>query len=159
VDQDDAITVRGLVKPVDTVALSPTGGTAMIFHDASNGEDVEASSPYYNEFALTLVDLDDFFSNPLLLPGEPSAYSNSEDGEVGFFIMEDEKYLVELDYATLLPNDIDLKSDPVHIGVLPDTRLVYASQDHELGRISFYDPDTEELQTITGFELNSGIEY
>jgi hypothetical protein len=73
--------------------------------------------------------------------------------------MEDEKYLVELDYATLLPNDIDLKSDPVHIGVLPDTRLVYASQDHELGRISFYDPDTEELQTITGFELNSGIEY
>jgi DNA-binding beta-propeller fold protein YncE len=159
VDQDDAITVRGLVKPVDTIALSPTGGTALIFHDSTNGADVETSSPYYNEFALTLVDLDDFFSNPLLLPGEPSAYSNSEDGEIGFFIMEDEKYLVELDYATLLPNDIDLKSDPVHIGVLPDTRLVYASQDHELGRISFYDPDTEELQTITGFELNSGIEY
>jgi hypothetical protein len=32
------------------------------------------------------------------------------------------------------------------------------SQDHDLGRISFYDPDDDSLETLTGFELNSGIE-
>jgi hypothetical protein len=33
------------------------------------------------------------------------------------------------------------------------------SQQHDLGRISFYDPDAGALDTLTGFELNAGIEH
>ncbi len=154
----DEITVRSLVKPVDTVAVSPTGGTALVFHPKDDGEDVDPDSPFAGSYALTLIDLADFFSNPLKLPAEPIAFDSTEDGENGIFIMDGEPYLVELDYSSLLYEEVELKSEPVYIGVLPDTRVAYASQDHPLGRISFYDIDTQELQTITGFELNSGID-
>ena len=39
-----------------------------------------------------------------------------------------------------------------------DYHIAYASQAHELGRLSFYDADADTVQTITGFELNSSIE-
>ncbi len=140
------------------MAVSPTGGTALVFHDKSNGEDVASSSPFYGEHALTMIDLSDFFSNPLLLPVEPTGYANTEDGETGFFVMDGEPYLEVLHYDSLLYDEVELKSEPVHLGVLPETRTAYISQDHDLGRISFYDVDDAKLETITGFELNAGIQ-
>jgi DNA-binding beta-propeller fold protein YncE len=152
------IDVHSLVKPVDRMGVSPTGNTALIFHDDGDNADVDEDSPFYQEHAITLVDLDDFFANPLRLPAEPTVYDTTADGDLGFFIMEGQPYLEVLDFNTLLYEEVALKSVPVHIGVLPDTRTVFASQEHELGRLSFLDPDSGELQTITGFELNSGIE-
>ncbi len=156
---DDAISVHALVKPVDSMAVSPTGGTALVFHDDSNGTDVDEDSEFYDAFALTLIDLSDLFSNPLRLPAEPTAYANTDDGARGFFIMDGQPFLEVLNYDTLLYDEVELKSDPVHIGVLPDSQILYASQEHDLGRISFFDADSRQLQTITGFELNSGIEH
>lgn len=152
------IDVHSLVKPVDRMGVSPTGNTALVFHDENDNDDVDEDSPFYREHGLTLVDLDDFFANPLRLPAEPTVYDTTSDGDLGFFIMEGMPYLEVIDFNTLLYNEVELKSVPVHIGVLPDTRTVFASQEHELGRLSFLDPDSGELQTITGFELNSGIE-
>jgi hypothetical protein len=43
--------------------------------------------------------------------------------------------------------------------VLPGSTIAWVSQDHSLGRISFYDAPTGSMDTITGFELNSGIEH
>ena len=154
----DEIAVHSLVKPVSTMGITPNGGTALVFHDESNG-DVESDSAFYNEFGLTLLDLSDFFANPLLLPDEPLAYANAEDGETGYFIMAGEELLEVLHYETLLYDEIPLKSQPVHVGVLPESNTAYVNQVHDLGRLSFYDPDTEVLQTITGFELNAGIEH
>jgi hypothetical protein len=155
---DDTITVRPLVKPVSAVGVSPTGGTALIFHDKENG-DVEKTSDFYDHYALTLVELSTFFPSSLRLPAKATAFASSDDGTTGFFIMEDEPWLEVLHYDTLLYDEIELKSVPVHVGVLPDTTWAYASQEHALGRMSFYDYDNGTLQTITGFELNSGIEH
>ena len=157
--ETDVIDVYGLVKPVDTVGVSPDGRVALVFHDKSNAEGADPEDDFYNRYALTLVELDDFFPNPLLLAGEPTAYANTDDGEWGFFIMDGEPYVVALDYDQLIDHEITLKSDPVYLGVLPEGHTAYASQEHDLGRISFFDPDTGVVQTITGFELNSGIEY
>jgi hypothetical protein len=66
--------------------------------------------------------------------------------------------VVQLDFSSLLHDDIELRSPAVHLGVLPATRSIYVSQEHDLGRISFYDADSGDVQTITGFELNAGIE-
>lgn len=157
---DDSVTVRELVKPVQSMGVSPTGETALVFHPESNGADVDQDSPFYDQWALTMIDLtDDFFSNPLQLPAEPTGYAHSGDGTLGYFVMEESPFLEVLDYQTLLPEEINLPSNPVHVGVLPESTLAWVSQEHELGRISFYDPATGVLQTITGFELNSGIEH
>jgi DNA-binding beta-propeller fold protein YncE len=153
------VTVRGLVKPVVGMSVSPTGQSLLVFHTHGDAEGADTSSPYYGQWAMTLMDLGDFRANPMKLAAEPTAYAHALDGEHGFFIMDGEPYLVVLDYHTLLPEDIRLKSIPVHVGTLPDTTYAYASQEHELGRISFYDTETESLETITGFELNSEIEH
>lgn len=154
----DDVQVYGLVKPVGSVGVSPTGGTALIFHPKDNG-DIDSESEYYNHYALTMIDLGDFFANPIRLPGEPTGYANTDSGAYGYFIMDGQSYLEVLDYNTLLYEEITLKSQPAYVGVLPESETAYASQEHDLGRISFYDAETGTLQTITGFELNNGIEY
>jgi hypothetical protein len=63
-----------------------------------------------------------------------------------------------LDYQTFVPDEIELPSLPVHMGTLPDTNTVFISQEHNLGRISFFTPELGGLQTITGFELNAVVE-
>ena len=77
--------------------------------------------------------------------------------------MEGYGLLEVLPFDSLLPLTADLPSLPVWLGVLPGTDTAYVSQDHDLGRISFYDAAADSgagaLDTITGFELNSGIEH
>jgi DNA-binding beta-propeller fold protein YncE len=149
--------VRGLVKPVSNVGVSPTGETAIVFHPESNG-DTPSTSQFYNHFALSLVDLGDLFTTAYLLDGEPTSFASTPDGEIGFYTMENQPFLELLNYQTFVPTEIRLPSNPVHLGTLPDTNTAFVSQEHDLGRISFFNTDEDELQTITGFELNAAIE-
>jgi DNA-binding beta-propeller fold protein YncE len=153
----DEIDVHPAVKPITGIDMSPGGGVALLAHDADNG-DTDPDSVFYNEYAVTLVELEDFFANPIRMPAEPTEFAATADGNLGFVIMEDDASLIQLDYRTLIHDEVELKSSAVHMGVLPETRTVYVSQEHDLGRISFYDADSAALQTITGFELNSAIE-
>lgn len=153
-----AVTTRALVKPISKVEISPDGGTAVLFHPKENGEDVPTDSLFYNRYALTMVDLSDHFANPLRLSSEPMAYAHTDDGETGFVILDGEPFLEVLHYDSLLFDEIELKSTPVHLGILPSTDTAFVSQEHELGRISFYGVEADTLETITGFELNAEIE-
>ncbi len=155
----DVITERALEKPVETIAISPTGGSALIFHTQTDAADADPSSPFYGNWALTLVDLTDFRQNPILLPAEPTGYSTTTDGKYGFYLLDGYNFLEVLDFGTMLPEEITLKSPPVFVGNLPDTDIAFASQENNLGRISFYTADSGTLDTITGFELNSQIDH
>jgi len=158
------VTERSLVKPVAGVAVTPTGGSLMIFHTQDDPPDAD-QTPFTGHWALSLVDLADFRTNPLLLPAEPIGFANATSGQRGYMIMDGVDSLAVLDYRTLLADEITLHSDPVFVGVLPDLDLsdgneppAWVSQNHDLGRISFYDPDDDSVETLTGFELNSQIQ-
>lgn len=153
----DEITTVGLVKPISSLGISPDGASALIFHPLDNG-DTDPDSEFYDHHALTLVDLSDQFANPVRLEAEPIAYDNAADGKTGFVILEGAASLQVLHYDTLIHDQLSLPSNPVYLGVLPETNTAYVSQEHDLGRISFFDADTEEVRTITGFELNAAIE-
>ena len=162
-DPEYAMTVRPLVKPIESLAVTPTGDSLMVIHSDSSSAD---SDPAFDgEHALTLIDLHDFLDNPMILPGEPTAFANSLSGEVGYVIMEGIPQLTLLAYDALMHLDVELKSNPVHVGILPDTNYAFVNQEHDLGRLTFYDPvdplnvTDDVLQTITGFELNSAIEH
>jgi len=161
---NDAIQVRALVKPIKSLGVTPTGESALIFHSLEDADGADTNSPFYGEWAMTMLSLVDFRTNPLLLPAEPTGFANSSNGNYGFFIMDEQPLLEQLDYTTLLHEEIELKSNPVYVGVLPDLDptdgiepQAWASQDHDLGRISFLDPLSQAVETITGFELNSQI--
>jgi DNA-binding beta-propeller fold protein YncE len=153
----DDIVVRGLVKPVSNIGISPTSETAVIFHPQSNG-DTPSDSQFYSRYALSLVDLGDFFTSAYQLAAEPDSFASTPDGKIGFYTMKNQPYLELLNYQTFVPSEIRLPSNPVHLGTLPETNTAFISQEHDLGRISFFDTDEEVLQTITGFELNAAIE-
>ncbi|NCG20366.1 MAG: hypothetical protein GWP91_15260 [Rhodobacterales bacterium] len=161
----DEISLHGLIKPVSNVMITPDGSSMLVVHTLSDTPDADVFGPFFGHWALTTVDLTDLRSNPLQLPAQPIGFANSTSGEAGYFIMDGENYLERIDYLTLLHDEITLKSPPVYVGVLPDAdptdgveSYAWVSQEHDLGRISFYDPSTSELETITGFELNSEIE-
>ena len=157
-DRDtDSVTVRGLVKPVSSVHLSPTGDTAVLFHPLQNG-DTNPASYYYNYHALSLVDLGDMFSSSYRLSSEPDSFASTPDGQMGFYTMKNQPYLELVDYETFVPSEIQLPSNPIHLGTLPESNVAFVSQEHDLGRISFFDTLNQSLQTVTGFELNSAIE-
>ncbi len=153
------VTERSLVKPVASMGVSPTGGSLLVFHTLADAEGADETSPFFEAWALTLVDLDDFRTNPLVLDAEPKSFATTDDGRWGFFVMDGQHYLEVLDFESLLYDEIPLPSEPVHLGVLPGGTTAWVSQEHDLGRISFYQPGAGELDTITGFELNSGIEH
>jgi len=159
------MSLRGLVKPVKQVAITPTGETMLVFHTKEDVPDPDLSSPFTGRWALTMVDLTDERTNPLLLPEEPIGYANAASGDLGYFIMEGQPLLEVLHYDSLLHEEVPLKSAPVYVGVMSDDSLLdgdepsaWASQIHTLGRISFFEPDATTLETITGFELNAAIE-
>ncbi|MES2640292.1 MAG: hypothetical protein V4850_12435 [Myxococcota bacterium] len=153
------ITERSLVKPVASMGVSPTGGSLLVFHTEADAEGADGTSPFYGEWALTLIDLDDFRTNPLVLDAEPTNFATSDDGRWGFFVLDGLDYLEVLNFESLLYDEIKLPSAPVHLGVLPGGNTAWVSQEHDLGRISFYEPASASLDTITGFELNSGIDH
>jgi hypothetical protein len=161
--QADTVVERSVVKPIGSVAVDPTGQTLLVFHTLTDGPNTEPL--FAGSWALTLVALADFRSNPLLLPAEPLGFAHSTSGSKGYFAMYGEPYLEALDYTTLLHDQITLGSLPSFVGVLPDLAPddgdeppAWVSQEHPLGRISFYDADDASVETLTGFELNSGVE-
>jgi hypothetical protein len=156
--EEEDIIIRGLVKPISNVGVSPTGETAIVFHPQSNG-DTPSTSQFYNRHALSLVDMKDFFTSAYQLAAKPETFASTPDGKIGFYIMQGQPYLELLNYQTFVPTEVPLPSVPVHLGTLPDTNIAFVSQEHDLGRISFFDVDEDALKTITGFELNSAIEH
>lgn len=159
------VVTRSLEKPIDTLSITPSGDNALIFHTLDNDPDADPSSPFYGAHALTMIDLWDFRTTPVTMPDALLEYANSTEGTYAFFAMEDTPLLGVLDWSTLIADQVDLSSNPVHVGVVPDISPgdddeppAWVSQEHELGRLSFYDTDDGSLRTITGFELNSQIE-
>jgi DNA-binding beta-propeller fold protein YncE len=157
----DTLTTRRLEKPVEAVAISPDGGSALIIHtleDAPGENDI-----FTSRYALTVVDLSTWLTNPVGLQSRPIRWTTSNDGRYSMFIMENNRNVGVVDYATRLVDDLLVPSQPVHIGMMPleadpQDALGWVSQEHELGRISFIEPYSLSVETVTGFELNSNID-
>ena len=154
-----AVVERTLVKPVSTVGVVDGSGSALVFHTKQDHDDIDDESPFAGEYAMTMLTLSTGLSTPLLLAGEVVGWGASDDGRWGFAGLDGKAKLEVLDFATHLPVEVDLASAPTHVGTLPGSTLGYASMEHELGRIGFYDAATGEMDTLTGFELNSEIEH
>ena len=150
-----------LTKPIRAVAASPDGRSALIVHTL---EDAEGEDDLFTDrFALTVVDLESWITNPVMLANRPRKWTTSIDGRYSLFIMEGDRNVGVIDYETRLVDDVTVPSQPVHIGMIPldegpEQALGWVSQQHDLGRISFVQPFDLSVQTVTGFELNGDID-
>jgi DNA-binding beta-propeller fold protein YncE len=161
-DRDtDTLIERGLAKPVDAIALSPDGASALIIHTLGDAPD--QSDVFTDRHALTVVNLETWLTNPVALESRPTKWTTSNDGRYSLFLMENNRNVGVVDYQSRLVDDVLVPSVPVHVGMMPledtaEDALGWVSQEHELGRISFLQPSDLSVETVTGFELNSAIE-
>ena len=161
-DRDsDTLVERSLVKPVDAIAVSPDGGSALIVHTLSDAP--YQSDVFTDRHALTVVNLETWLTNPVALESRPTKWTTSNDGRYSLFVMENNRNVGVVDYQSRLVDDVIVPSIPVHVGMMPledtaEAALGWVSQEHELGRISFLRPNDLSVETVTGFELNSAIE-
>lgn len=153
------VTEKTLVKPVATVGAIEAKSSALVFHTEDNQNDIEDEDPFYNAWGITLLDLETMQATPLLLAGETEAWGATDDGDWAFVGLADKPLLEVLDLSSHLPYEVQLSSIPSNVGALPGRAVGYASMEHDLGRIGFYDTESGDLDTLTGFELNSEIEH
>lgn len=154
-----AVTEKTLVKPVDTVGAVKAKSSALVFHTKDDQDGIDNDSPFLNHWAITLLNLETMQATPLLLTGETEAWGATDDGDWAFVGLADEPLLEVFELGSHLPYEVSLPSVPTNVGALPGRSVGYASMEHELGRIGFYDTQTGDLDTLTGFELNSEIEH
>ena len=155
------MTERRLEKPIDSVAISPDGNSALIIHTLQDAPDED--DLFTDSWALTVIDLNTWLTNPVALANQPTSWTTSNDGRYSLFIMENNRNVGVIDYATRLVDDVLVPSLPAFIGIMPlesdpEDALGWVSQQHDLGRISFLKPFDLSVQTVTGFELNSDID-
>jgi len=155
------MTERRLEKPIDAVAISPDGNSALVIHTLADAP--EENDLFTDSYALTVIDLNTWLTNPVALANKPTAWTTSNDGRFSLFIMENNRNVGVIDYLTRLVDDVLVPSLPAYIGIMPletepEDALGWVSQEHDLGRISFLKPYDLSVQTVTGFELNSDID-
>jgi DNA-binding beta-propeller fold protein YncE len=158
----DEITLHPLNKPAQSMALTDDGASLLVIHGTANNDDGSTPEAYRGKSGLSLISLADQRTNTLALSAAISGYA--VNGAHGYAILDGRSVLEVLDYRTLLHDEIALRSPAVFVGALPQLvpggpePKAWVSQQHPLGRITFYDPASVATTTITGFELNGQIE-
>ncbi len=159
----NTLDIKRMEKPVDQVIMAPDGESVVVVHTLA--DTVGESDLYSDQYLMTIVTIRDgmFVPNAVMLEDEMAELTNFDAGNKAVFMMVDNRNVNIIDYPSRLVDDIEVPSYPVHVGVMPQEDdlpdpVAWISQDHPLGRISFADPDELTIETVTGFELNSGIE-
>ncbi len=150
-----------------TFATRQTDGeqVALIFHTKKAGS---GSNDYYElidqSYGYTVLHLSSLVQVLQLTEADPGAFTFTPDGKKGYVLVTDEAQVRKINILDLTPpsgtliSELSLGSTPTGLGVIPATGMVYVSQDHPDGRITFLSADDDSPSTITGFELNGRID-
>jgi hypothetical protein len=160
------ITPFPLEKSVRAAAFSPSGDSALIIHAKAPGSPADATS--FDElidrsFGYTLFDVATGFPKLEITSVDPGDFVFATTGPRLYLLLDGgdaegaiaEAHVVDL--ATGVVRRKSLGSPPSNVGILPDADVVFVSQRHPLGRITFMQIASTDQQTITGFDLNSRI--
>lgn len=163
--ETESIETFELRNQIRNLAISPDSKTAVAVHQAQPGQapagDPEAQ--FRHGEGITLWDLATGYRRPLGLRGEPEEIimTTDESGHPYLFIMltadnHADQGIKRIDLATHRTDFVRLPRRPMQLGVVAGQ--VFVSQEEETGRITFFDVATNEQRTVSGYELNAGIQ-
>jgi YVTN family beta-propeller protein len=144
-----------LEKSIAAVAIAPDSETAFIIHKK---QDISGEIPGSEDWE---IDQAYGYSLLKLSTGDPTLQTSQ--APVGRFAIDTQgDYLFILfrsdALGKLLPDVIPLDRPPISVGLVPEFRRVFVSQEHPDGLITFFDWDTARSHAVTGFERNSRIQ-
>ncbi len=155
-----------LQKGVRAVGLSPGGDKVIVVHAKAPGDPADATTVdafIDRSYGYSLVDVSSGFAKLQITMVDPGAFAFASTMPRAYLLLDggdDEGALAavqELALDTGVVRTIELGSPPDAVGVLPDRDVVFVSQRHALGRVSFIDVPTGQVRTLTGFDLNSHV--
>jgi hypothetical protein len=153
-------------KSVRAIGLDPTGQKALVLHARAPGDPDDAAT--FEEYidrswGYSVVDLATGFPKLQLTPVDPGAFAFVPDAPRAYLCLDggDAEGAIaqvqEIELDTGVVRTRQLGSPPDAVGVLPDQDVVFVSQRHPLGRITFVDVASGGARTLTGFDLNSHV--
>ena len=153
-------------KSVRTVGFDPSGTKLIVLHARAPGDPDDATS--FAEFidrssGYSIIDVATGFAKLQITEVDPDTFAFAGFASRAYVTLDggDAEGAVaavqEIQLDTGVVHTIELGSPPDAIGLLPATQKIYVSQRHPLGRVTFVDVPTGQVQTLTGFDLNSQI--
>jgi DNA-binding beta-propeller fold protein YncE len=155
-----------LQKSVLTAGFDPTGTKAIVLHARAPGDPEAATS--FDEFidrkpGYSVFDVASGFAKLQITEVNPRHFTFARPGARAYVTLDGGDaegavaavQQIELDSGVV--RTIELGSPPDSIGTLPDSNKIFVSQRHPLGRVTFIDITSNEVRTLTGFDLNSQI--
>ncbi len=153
---DSTFNVVDLHAPVLSVFPSPTAEHAIVIHNSLKGQ--LSTKPG----AFSIVPLSGAAS-PVIQTTDapPMSVSISPKGDRAIIPARDSAQHIYLTYLAHLSSGvvdrIELASPPTAAGFVGEGGQAFIAQDHPEGRVSFIDPATGRVRTITGFELGASV--
>ena len=163
--ETETIETYGLRNQIRSLEISPDSRTAVVVHRAQ--PDLPSTGDPEDEFrrgeGLTLWDLETGYRRPIVLQGEPEEIlmTTDADGHPFLYVMitsdaPNRQGVMRIDLGTHRTDFVRLHRRPMQLGIVAEQ--VFCSQDAETGRITFLDVNTTDQRTVSGYELNAGIE-
>jgi len=148
--------VIDLHAPVLSVFASPTGNHAVVVHNPFGGK------AFASPGAFSVVPLAGDQA-PIIQPTDapPLSVAISPSGDRALVSVRSDQGRVYGVYLTRMPSLVTerypLASPPTAAGFVGAEGQAFVAQDHPQGRVTFIDPVTGLVRTITGFELGASV--
>lgn len=154
-----------LRNQIRSVAISKDSRTAVIVHQRQPGTASASDSleQFQHSYGLTIVDIATGYRRPIVLQGEPTdiLMTESASGKNVVYAMLNsaspmDQGVARIDLGSFRTDFIRLPRPPVQLGIAAGR--VFVNQDAATGRITFFDIETQAQRTVSGYELNAGID-
>ncbi len=161
---------RDLRKIIRSVVITPDSSTAIIVHDKAPGDPGDAGLDpdlvIDRSYGYSLLKLDTYFSKLQTTAADVGPMSVMPDGSSLFVLVSgrnahqgapDIQSFERVGLRDFIVTHVTLGSTPLSVGSVPGALKAWVSQRHPDGRISFTDFAANNIESVTGFELNSRV--
>jgi len=150
-----------LRNQIRSVVVAPNSQSAVVVHKRQENALSGIDGTFQNSEGLTLIDLNTGYRRPVFLQAEPLDVIMTEgtDATLVYVMLassvDSRRGVMRLDLDTFRSDFVALPAQPNRLGRVGDK--IFVSQESDDGRITFFDIETNAQRTISGYELNAGI--
>ncbi len=159
---DDSQATWTLRDRVYAMAVSPDSRRAIAIHQAGDAKDLSAEDLFRQYDGLTLIDLATGYLRPIVLQGTPTDFvmTSSGDDTLLYVLLSSaastSRGVMRINLETFRSDFVALPKQPTQIGRVGNK--IFVSQEASDGRLTFFDVVTNEVRTVSGYELNAVID-
>lgn len=163
--ESESTRLFSLRNQIRSVAISPDSEKAIVVHRKQAGSAGVGADPmtvFQHSHGMTILDIASGYMRALVLQGEPTdvVLTKTQASSVVYALLEssnaNNQGVVRIDLTSFRSDFVRLPRKPVQIGQVAGK--IFVHQEAPTGRITFFDIETQAQRTVSGYELNAGID-